>query len=102
MKIALRDYRYSWFVIFCLVAILAIVTCNLWLLCCGRCVPGDFLRIPGAGWVIIVANLAAGLVFLAVKLRGGKKSGDGSCGICNTALRDTWVYCPKCGHEHHH
>ena len=97
MKIAFRKYKYSWFVVFCSAAILAIVACNLWLLCCGRCVINDYMHIPPIGWMLLVANLVAGLLLFAVKRRN-RKNPDGtfSCG-CRIALRDTWLYCPNCG-----
>lgn len=100
VKAAFKAYRYSWFVVFCLAAILAIVLCNLWLLCCGHCVVGDFLRIPAIGWVVIAANLAAGLVLLAVKRRGGRTPDGHTCGVCHAVRRDIWVYCPNCGNQH--
>jgi hypothetical protein len=98
---AFRKYHLSWFLVFCLAAILAILVCNAWQLCCGRCVLNDFLRIPPIGWVLIIANLIAGLVLTAVKRRDGKKTATDRCSACNTALRDTWIYCPSCGEERH-
>ena len=99
MRIEFRKYKCSWFLAFSLAAILAIVACNIWVLCCGRCVLNDYLRIPTIGWMLIVANLVAGLIFFAVKRRNGTKSGGGACCDCHIVLRDTWVYCPNCGGE---
>jgi hypothetical protein len=100
VKISFKEIRVSWFVVFCLAAILAILACNTWLLCCGHCVLSDFLRIPTIGWAIILANLAAGVVLFAVKRRSDKKTERCFCCACQTSLRDSWVYCPICGSEH--
>ncbi|NIQ11595.1 MAG: hypothetical protein GWO23_18935 [Gammaproteobacteria bacterium] len=102
MKIAFRKHKYSWFVVFCSLGIFAIVACNIYLLCCGRCVVSDFLRIPPMGWFIIAANLVAGLILVAVKRRGDKQKSDDVCSVCHIALRDNWVYCPNCGHDAAH
>jgi len=99
---AFRKYHLSWFVVFCLAAILVILACNAWQLCCGHCVLGDFLRIPPIGWALIIANLIAGLVLVVVKRHDGKKNAADRCPACNTALRDTWIYCPRCGEERRH
>jgi hypothetical protein len=97
VKLAFRKYQYSWFVVFCLAAILAIVACNVWLLCCGRCVINDFLRIPPIGWVIITANLAAGIVLIVLRNRKTSHPDVNCCSSCHTALRDNWPFCPACG-----
>jgi hypothetical protein len=99
MKIEFRKYKYSWFVVFCSAAILAIVACNVWLLCCGRCVINDYLHVPPIGWVLVVANLVAVIILYFVKRRNNNKPGGDSCGVCRTGLRDSWIYCPNCGGE---
>jgi Mn2+/Fe2+ NRAMP family transporter len=99
VTLAFRKFRYSWFVVFCLAAILVIVACNIWQLCCGRCVLNDFLRVPPIGWVLIIANLVAGMVLILVKRRSRRNSAADMCGSCHASLRDTWVYCPNCGIE---
>lgn len=99
MKVEVRKRRYSWFVVFCLTTILAIVAGNIWLLCCGRCVLNDYLRIPQIGWLLIFANLAAGLVLLVIKRRRQARPDEPCCMRCRISLRDTWVYCPNCGSE---
>jgi hypothetical protein len=99
MKIEFRKYKYSWFVVFCSAAILAIVACNVWLLCCGRCVINDYLHIPPIGWGLVAANLVAGIILYLVKRRNNTKPGGGGCGGCRTGMRDIWVYCPNCGDE---
>ncbi len=100
IKSMFRNHKYSWFAIFCLAAILTIVVCNLWQLCCGHCALGDFLRIPLIGWVLIAANLAAGLVLFSMKRRNGKPSAGDNCGLCHIILREGWAYCPNCGDAH--
>ena len=99
MKIAFRKYKYSWFVVFCIAAILAIVACNVWLLCCGRCVINDYLHVPPIGWLLIGSNLVAGLVFFAIKNRKDTKLDDSLCPSCHARLRELWAYCPNCGDE---
>jgi len=94
---AFRKYHLSWFVVFCLAAILVILACNAWQICCGRCVLSDFLHIPPIGWALIIANLVAGLVFSTVKCRDSKNTATDRCSACDTTLRDTWIYCPNCG-----
>ena len=97
MRLAFIKYKYSWFACFCLAAILAIVACNAWLLCCGRCVINDFLRIPPIGWVVIAANLAAGIVLFLLRSRKKTTTDANCCNSCHSALRDNWPYCPACG-----
>lgn len=97
VKAVFRKHRYSWFAIFCLAAALAIVVCNLWLLCCGQWVLNDYLRIPALGWTILVANLVAGLVLVAVRGRRKTAPAGGCCENCRIGLREEWVYCPNCG-----
>ena len=99
MKAAFRKFDRSWFVIFCLTAILAILVCNLWSLLHGHCVVNDFLRIPPVGWMLILANIIAGLVLYIVKHRKEAKPDGDFCVICHTGLRDLWSYCPNCGGE---
>lgn len=99
MKIEFRKYKYSWFVIFCSAAILAIVVCNIWLLCCGRCVINDYLHIPPIGWGLVVANLVAGFILFFVKRRNNTKPDENFCSGCQIDLRDNWAYCPNCGGE---
>ena len=100
MNILFNKYKGSWFVVGCLVAIVAIIACNLWLLCWGHCVINDFLRIHPIGWLLIGANLVAGLVFFVIKNRKNTKHDESLCAACHTRLRELWVYCPKCGGEH--
>lgn len=99
MKSAIREYKYSWFVVFCVAAIVAILACNLWLLCWGHCVINDFLRIPPIGLALIVANLLAGLIFVVIKRRNKTKLSGSLCSSCHSSLRDTWLFCPNCGEE---
>ncbi|MDT8444973.1 MAG: hypothetical protein RQ722_11805 [Desulfuromonadales bacterium] len=99
MKIEFRKYKYSWFMVFCSAAILAIVAGNIWLLCCGHCVITDYLHIPPIGWALVIANLVAGIVLFLVKRRNNIRPDKDFCGSCRTGLRDTWVYCPNCGDE---
>jgi hypothetical protein len=94
--------KNSWFVVFCLAAIGIILACNTWLLCYGHATFNDFLRIPMIGWILIFANVSAALVLWVVKRHGGKKSAGNTCGVCNAALKDPWVYCPNCGNEYQH
>lgn len=97
-----HNFKFSWFIVFCLVAIAGIVACNLWSLYWGHCVLHDFLRIPAIGWALIGANLLAIMIFLMIK-RGGKPGHDSClCNSCRSALRDIWVYCPHCGDEQTH
>jgi hypothetical protein len=97
MKISFRKHKCSWFLVFSLAAILAIVACNVWLFCCGRCSLNDYLQIPTIGWILIAANLIAGLILFAVQRRNSKKSCEDFCYECRICLRDTWLYCPNCG-----
>jgi hypothetical protein len=99
MKIRFRKHKCSWFLAFSLAAILAIVACNVWLFCCGRCSLNDYLQIPTIGWMLISANLVAGLVLFVVKRRNQTKPGGDFCCDCCIVLRGTWVYCPNCGGE---
>lgn len=99
MKVSFKKYKCSWFVTCSLVAIMAIMACNLWSLYWGHCVINDFLRIPPIGWLLIGANLVAGLVFFTVKNRKNAKHDDSLCLSCHTRLRELWVYCPNCGDE---
>jgi hypothetical protein len=99
MKITFKKYKFSWFVVFCLTAIAAIIACNLWSLFHGHCVVNDFLRIPPIGWVLILSNIVAGLILYVVKHRKETKRSGDFCVICHTGLRDVWVYCPHCGGE---
>jgi hypothetical protein len=98
----LRKLRYSWFLVFCLAAILVIIACNAWQLCCGACVLNDFLRVPPIGWVLIMANIIAGLILILAKRRVAGKNAVDSCGSCHASLRDNWLYCPNCGDERPH
>ena len=102
MKISFRGHKCSWFMVFCLTAILAIVSCNVWMLCDGYSVLNDYLKIPTIGWMLIVANLIAGLVFFTVKRSNNNNPGWGFCRGCQISLRDTWLYCPNCGGERSH
>ena len=97
MKLGIRRYRYSWFVIFCLAAMLAVVVCNIWLLRCGRCVASDVLLVPPVGWAIIAANLVAGVILLILKKRRNVLPNGYLCCNCHSALRENWPYCPACG-----
>ena len=99
MKISFQKGSNSWFIVCCLVAIAAIVACNLWYLYWGHCVINDFLRIPPIGWVLIGANLVAALFFFSIKNRNRTKHDDSLCVSCHTRLRELWVYCPNCGNE---
>lgn len=92
-------YGYSWFIVFCLAAIAGILLCNAWLLCCGKCVINDFLRVPPIGWGIMLANLLAGAVLFAVRRRKKGVTDQNCCNCCSTALRESWSYCPCCGAE---
>lgn len=84
--------------LFCITGIVAILACNLYLLCCGQCVIHDFLKIPPVGWLIILANFVAGIVLLAVKRRRARPGHQtDNCACCNILMRDNWSYCPKCG-----
>jgi hypothetical protein len=57
----------------------------------------DFLRIPPIGWVIIAANLAAGIVlFILRRCKKAHPEAD-RCSSCHSSLRDNWSYCPACG-----
>lgn len=102
MKTSFRKLKYSWFVVFCLTAILLIIACNLWLLFNGHCVVNDFLRIPSIGWMLILANIVAGLILYLIKHLKGKKADGTLCMICHAGLRDIWIYCPNCGEERCH
>jgi len=97
MKKLLQNCKYSWFLIFCLAIILVIVACNFWLLCFDRYVLSDYLKIPVIGWLLIIANLVAGLILFSVKRRNDTSFGGLFCRGCQAVLRDTWVYCPNCG-----
>ena len=97
MSPILRKLKYSWFAVLCAVGIFAIVACNLYMLCCGQCVVNDFLRVPLMGWVIIAANVVAGVVLIVVKKRKSVQKREGVCSACEVALRDAWCYCPNCG-----
>ena len=101
MKISFRKYKYSWFIVSCLAAIVAILACNLWSLYWGHCAINDFLRIPPMGWVLIGANLVAGVIFFAIKNRKHTKHVGFLCTSCHVGLRETWTYCPNCGNEQH-
>jgi hypothetical protein len=101
MRILFRKYKYSWFIICCIAAIMAILACNLWSLYWGHCVINDFLRVPLIGWALIGANLVAGIVFFSVKCRKHTKHEGSFCALCHVGLRDAWVYCPNCGNEQH-
>ncbi len=99
MKIQFRQFKYSWFAAFCFLGVAAIIACNVYLLCCGRCVVNDFLRIPPIGWFIIAANLIAGMILFSIKKRKKNRQPDDVCTSCYVSLRDDWVYCPNCGQD---
>ena len=101
MKNLFGKYKYSPFIVFCLVAIASIVACNLWSLYWGHCVLNDFLRIPLMGWGVIGANLVAVLVYFLIKRHNTMKHDDIHCVSCRSGLQSSWVYCPNCGDEHH-
>ena len=100
MKNLFRKFKYSPFIVFCLVAIASIVACNLWSLYWGHCVLNDFLRIPLMGWGVIAANLVAALVYILIKRHNNMKHDDIHCISCRSGLQSSWVYCPNCGEEH--
>jgi hypothetical protein len=100
MKNLFGKCNYSSFVVFCLVAIGAIVVCNLWSLYWGHCVLSDFLRIPPMGWGVIAANLIAALVYFMIKRHNVMKNDSVHCVSCRSELLNSWVYCPNCGNEH--
>jgi hypothetical protein len=102
MKIQFRKYKYSWFLVFCSLGVLAIIACNISLLCIGGCVVSDFLRIPPMGWLIIAANLVAGMILLGVKRRNAKRTNGDTCSSCHIMLRENWIYCPNCGQDAGH
>jgi hypothetical protein len=91
--------NYSWFIIFCLLAIVAIVACNLWSLYWGHCAISDFLEIPPIGWLLIGANFLAALVFFSIKRYYQKKCDEFLCSSCAACLREAWLYCPNCGDQ---
>lgn len=97
MTAFLKKYCSSWFVLFCLAAIAAILVCNLWSLFVGACVIHDYLRIPAIGWVLILTNVIAGLVLYLVKHRNKSKPQGSYCAVCHVNLRENWEYCPNCG-----
>ena len=97
MKLSLRKDKHFWFILFCASGIVAIAAFNLYLLCCGQCVIHDFLKIPPAGWLIMAANLVAGIILVTVKRQHARRLVRDNCTCCNILLRDTWSYCPKCG-----
>ena len=99
MKNLFGSYKYSPFIVFCLVAIASIVACNLWSLYWGHCVLNDFLRIPLMGWGVIGANLVAALVYFLIKRQSITKNNDIHCISCQSGLQGSWVYCPNCGVE---
>jgi len=101
MKRLLNKIGSSWFVITCLVAIAAIIACNLWSLMNGHCAIHDFLHIPMIGWALILANVIAGMILYIVKHRTRKNSDESYCDDCLTDLRENWQYCPNCGHRLH-
>lgn len=97
MNPLLPQNRYPWFVIFCFLGVFAIIGCNIYMLCCGRCVVNDFFKIPVMGWFVIAANLIAVLILIAVKKRRENIHRDDVCSVCCISLRETWIYCPNCG-----
>ncbi len=97
MNLLFLKYKNSWFIVFCLTAVVAIVACNLWLLYWGHCVFDDFFKIPTIGWGLICANFIAALIFSMVRRRNKKKVHVSSCSTCEARLRDSWIYCPNCG-----
>jgi hypothetical protein len=99
MKKVFMKRQGSWFVYFCLAVIVAILACNLWSLMVGNCVVYDFLRIPPMGWVMIAANIIAGMSLYFVKHRNKSVSDESCCPACCTDLRQTWDYCPNCGNK---
>jgi hypothetical protein len=94
-----EKYKRSWFVITCLAAIAGIILCNLWSLSVGNCAIHDFLKIPTIGWILIFANVAAGMALYFVKNRNKKQTDGPYCSACHTDLRDAWDYCPNCGDQ---
>lgn len=99
MRDFFEKHSNSWFVFFCLAAIAAILACNLWSLWVGQCAIHDFLRIPLIGWVLILANVIAGMILYFVKHRNRLKFDGSFCPECRTNLRDQWGYCPNCGSD---
>lgn len=97
MRFFWEKCKQSWFVVTCLAAIAGIILCNLWSLFVGNCVIHDFLRIPTIGWILIFANVVAGMTLFFVKHRNKKQTDGTYCAACHTDLRDAWGYCPNCG-----
>jgi hypothetical protein len=94
-----QKYRFSGFVMLCLAGIAVIVVCNAYLLCCGRCAVADFYRVPPIGWLLILANLVAGIILYTVKRRRVRPTDADACLFCQINLHDSWLYCPRCGRE---
>jgi hypothetical protein len=97
MKNRRHKNNISWFVVFCIAVLLVIIVCNVWSLVNGHCTVGDFLCVPPIGWVLIVANILAGMILYIIKHRKRTESGENFCSACHIDLRDMWTYCPNCG-----
>ncbi|HEY5673144.1 MAG TPA: hypothetical protein VIR78_05530 [Malonomonas sp.] len=76
--------------------LLIIVGYNYWSYRCGYCTISSLLSLSAPAILLIVLNVIACLVLLAVKLRSRQQLQRQRCN-CGKTLRNTWQYCPDCG-----
>ncbi len=97
MKIrSLFGREARWLGFWLLAAALSVLAYNTWLVCCGVCT-FETLMTPGpAGWILLSANLAAGLALVILVRVNRSKSKDKNCD-CGQCLGQGWRFCPQCG-----
>ncbi|TYO98254.1 hypothetical protein EDC39_10749 [Geothermobacter ehrlichii] len=87
-----------WLGFWLLAAALSVLAYNTWSVCCGACSYQDLITPGPAGWILLAANLVAGLVLVILVRVNHVKFLEESC-RCGQRLQKRWSFCPRCGKE---
>jgi len=75
---------------------IAVFCYNTWSLCWGRCTAATFLNPGPFGLALLVLNLLAVFLLLALKLQRRLSGSRRGC-RCGATLATEWRYCTGCG-----
>lgn len=81
-----------------LMLVLVIVSYNIWSYCAGHCTGASLLAFSFPAKLLIGGIAVAFIFLLSCKAKNKQLAQLNTC-LCGAELRDTWVYCPECGHQ---